>query len=267
MMEPLRAAAAFWTLDRIERWSYPLAILNRGVWILTMIFLFYYGGRSLTGSVAGVGTEDDIFLFAMTGFATLQLMNACVGTHASRVRASQYNGVLEACLMTRTPIWQILLVMPSYALGTAVVRFVILLSIAIGLGGAGLQATMIPLLLAVLLMGSLLFLSLGVVSAVVTMVTKQGDPLSQLLVLASWLIAGTFVPREALPPFLGDLGAWVPIAPVIDGIRAILASDGAATAQAFAMLAGWTIVAAVAAIAAARTGLRRVLQDGSLAHY
>ena len=268
-MKLLRAAGAFWTMDRQVRWSYPASMFNQLASMAALVFLFYYGGESIVDSVLPDTQEGGLFLFAIVGYAVLQLMSASHSAYASRVRSAQVSGLLEASMMTRTPAWQILLAMPTYDLASAFTRLAGLLVLAVVLSDAAVTWSGLPAALVFLALGEVSFLALGVISASITLVTKTGDPIARVVNMASFLIAGVFFPRDVLPEWLGTVGGLLPIAPVLDGMRnALFGSVGSITQP--ALLIQCLVTATLLALAAAliaRWSLRRVLTDGSLGHY
>lgn len=73
---------------------------------------------------------------------------------------------------------------------------------------------------------------------------RQAAPLSNIVVFPMMFLSGTFFPRFLMPDWLQGLSAWLPLTPVIDGIRYI-ATEGAhltAILPQVGMIAGWTVV-------------------------
>ena len=122
------AAVAFFELDRRDAWSYPLAMVNRLVSTFALVFVMFFVGRTIETSAVDEAAGGDLFLFAVTGYAVLGLLGASMSAYASQLRSYQLAGLLEVCLMTRTPMWQLLLAMPSYALVNAFVRTAVLVT-------------------------------------------------------------------------------------------------------------------------------------------
>ena len=73
---------------------------------------------------------------------------------------------------------------------------------------------------------------------------RQAAPLSNIVVFPMLFISGTFFPRYAMPIWLQHVTNYLPLTPVIDGVR-LLATAGDNLTQLgpqLALMAGWTIV-------------------------
>ena len=73
---------------------------------------------------------------------------------------------------------------------------------------------------------------------------RQAAPLSNIVVFPMLFLSGTFFPRYAMPLWLQHVTNYLPLTPVIDGVR-LLATAGENLTQLgpqLALMAGWTIV-------------------------
>jgi ABC-2 type transport system permease protein len=73
---------------------------------------------------------------------------------------------------------------------------------------------------------------------------RQAAPLSNIVVFPMLFLSGTFFPRYAMPIWLQHVTNYLPLTPVIDGVR-LLATAGDNLTQLgpqLALMAGWTIV-------------------------
>ncbi|MFT4704132.1 MAG: ABC-2 type transport system permease protein [Bradymonadia bacterium] len=268
-MSYLQAIRAFWAHDLNEQLSYPLIMVQRLVSAATLLFLLYYGGQLVDAEVAQNQLQAPFFLYSLTGIATLQLLHACLSSFTIRVRRYQLTGLLEACLMTRTPLWQVLSAMPIFDLCFAFFRAALVLVLGFLVVGFEVSIGSIAIALLFAGLGVVLFLAVGLISSALTLVLKGGDPVGRVVQLASVTVAGTFIPRDVLPDWIALIGEFVPVAPVLDGARGAL-FEGAALTDLLdplfrlVMLGGFLIP--VAGLVGA-WGLYRVLRDGSLAHY
>lgn len=269
MRRLLRAVHAFWMHDLSEQLSYPMLFVQRLITGGTLLFLLYYGSALVDGGQVVGELGAPYFLFALSGIAVLQLLNACLGSFSTRIRRYQLTGLLEACLMTRTPLWQVLLAMPVFDLAFAFTRSgaVVLLGLVVAAHPVGAASLAVALVFVAL--GVAVFLALGLISSALTLVLKGGEPVGRIMQLASVTVSGAFVPRSVLPDWLAAIGEFVPIAPVLDGVRGAL-FDGLTLGGLLepllrvCLLAGFLVPVA---LVVARWGLYRVLRDGSLAHY
>lgn len=260
-----RAMGAFWRHDLLEQLSYPMTYLNRLLNLVVVVFLLYYGGR-LVDDAAVPGVDAGYFLYGVTGWVAMAFLGVTLGSFRMRIMRYQMTGLLEACVMTRTPLWMVLLVMPTWDLVVAGVSGTLLLAVSMAL--AGTAPTLLGLLTALgyLALGLLSFTAIGMTSAALTLAYKSRDPLARLVTLGSVLIGGTFIPHEVLPGWMAAVGSWLPIAPMLDGFRGSLLGGGAPDGAAL-RLAVLAVVLVPIALTSARFAIGRVLRDGSMAHY
>ncbi len=54
---------------------------------------------------------------------------------------------------------------------------------------------------------------------------RQAAPLSNIIVFPMMFLSGTFFPRYAMPEWLQHVSTYLPLTPVIDGIR-LIATEG-----------------------------------------
>ena len=133
-------------------------------------------------------------------------------------------GTLRRLFATPTP--------PGYFLGAQVAsRLLITFSqvlILLGMGLAfGLQLVgSVAIVLAVGLGGAVIFLAIGYGVAGWARNEDQAAPVANLISLPMMFLSGTFFPREAMPPFLQTITAYLPLTYLNDALRAIV-NDGA----------------------------------------
>jgi ABC-2 type transport system permease protein len=73
---------------------------------------------------------------------------------------------------------------------------------------------------------------------------RQAAPLSNIIVFPMLFLSGTFFPRFLMPEWLQKASNFLPLTPVIDGIR-LMATEGKHLTQIgpqVGMLAAWTVV-------------------------
>jgi ABC-2 type transport system permease protein len=73
---------------------------------------------------------------------------------------------------------------------------------------------------------------------------RQAAPLANIIVFPMMFLSGTFFPRYVMPEWLQHASGYLPLTPVIDGIR-LIATEGKGFAELtpqLGLLAGWTVV-------------------------
>jgi len=78
---------------------------------------------------------------------------------------------------------------------------------------------------------------------------RQAAPLANMIVFPMMFLSGTFFPRFLMPEWLQHVTNFLPLTPVIDGIR-LIATEGKGVMEILlqlGMIGGWLIVAYVIA--------------------
>lgn len=263
-----RTLRAVLYLVAVETLSYPLELVERSISLVVIAGLCIFGGAFID-THAAEALPAGYAAYALVGLAVVHLFEATLTRFQNRLRSFQLAGVLEVCLSTRTPFWQFILAIPAFDLATASLQAGLLVGAGFYLEAVFPTPARLVLALGVLLLGLLSYLLVGIIGASGVLVFKRGDPISKLVHLASIVFGGAFFPRDVLPDRLQAVADWLPIAPTLDAVRALLLSD-APVADALApvgRLGLLVLVLATIAVPTFRAALLRARRDGSLAHY
>jgi ABC-2 type transport system permease protein len=145
---------------------------------------------------------------------------------------------------------------PAYFLGAQVTsRLLIGLAQVLVLLGVGLWFGLqlvgsVPLLLAVSVLGSCIFLAMGFAVAGWAKNEDQAAPVANLLSLPMTFLSGVFFPRDAMPDVLQRITEFLPLTYLSDALRKI-ANDGAGIGDIGGDLLGlvvWAVIAFVVAV-------------------
>ncbi len=215
---------AFLRRDWANKLSYRLDF----VWHLGSLFFFglllFFLSAALPGFSEG-RKVDGYFAFAIVGYAMADAMWACLRSFASAIRHDQVVGTLEAMVASSTPLWKLVLNSGGYPFLYAALRLFLMLGMAAALG-AGFALPQVILALPVLLLSLAVFASLGVISAAMILIIKQGDPVAAIIGAVSYLFSGTIYPVSALPDSLEWVARCLPLTYSIDAVRGILLDNG-----------------------------------------
>jgi ABC-2 type transport system permease protein len=145
---------------------------------------------------------------------------------------------------------------PAYFLGAQVTsRLLIGLAQVLILLGVGLWFGLqligsVALLLAVSVLGSVIFLAMGFAVAGWAKNEDQAAPVANLISLPMTFLSGVFFPRDAMPDFLQRVTDFLPLTYLSDALRRI-ANDGAGITDIGGDLLGlavWAVIAFVVAV-------------------
>lgn len=251
--------AAMFRYDWRVRASDARKLLGAGYTGGVVLCLAALAGQWLGG--AGAGNSAQWVAHAATGYVVVALHVALWASYRERIRRHQELGVLEACVMTRTPLWRTIFAAPTWDVTMELVWG------AVWLGAAVVCVGFYPLVLLPTLVTCALGLwaawMVGMASASVSMALRASDPIASLLIAWMLFCSGVIVPRSALPEWMQWLGAFMPAAPMVDSLREVLGTQptaGWAHALHALVLAGsFTILAALTV----RQAVDRVLGDGA----
>ena len=110
-----------------------------------------------------------------------------------------------------TIIWFILLTLIST-----------LLMVGVGQAAFGAHVTLTPLMLPFLILGPLLFVSLGLLAGTVSKTPESAAVIGNIITFPMMFLSGTFFPVSLFPPWLVTVAHVLPLFYVIDGLNAAM---------------------------------------------
>ena len=149
--------------------------------------------------------------FIMLGTVFQDFVNLGLTSFNKAISREQVEGTLEFLLLSPTKlftilicesIWNTMLTSIGAALGLAITVYVF----GVNLSNANYISCMVILTLLVLSMSGI-----GMISAGIVLVTKQGDPIAWLFGYLIGLLSGMLYPVEALPPILQQIAYVIPV--------------------------------------------------------
>jgi ABC-2 type transport system permease protein len=243
--------------------------LSLGGSLISVVGVFFLG--EAFGGATGSALDrygGTYFGFAVIGVALSNLMGLGLTGMSARIREGQMMGTLELMLLSPNRLGLLFLsssVWPHVQAAITLILFVVL-SAVLGLdfGRADIGMTLLSLVLAVLA-----FNALGLFSAAMVIVIKQGNPVALVISMASILLAGVFYPTSVLPGWLQAAGQLLPLTQALELIRrAALEGEGIATLWGpFLILAALTAVLMPLGLWACHRAVRIAQTDGSLSQY
>jgi ABC-2 type transport system permease protein len=237
---------------------------------LLSVFGVYFLSEAFGG---GAGRSLDAyggsyFGFAVVGVALSNLMTLGLTGMSARIREGQMMGTLELMLLSPNRLGVLMFSSSLWAHTQAFVTLILYFAfgalLGMDVGSANLGMTLLSLGLAVVA-----FNALGLFSAAVVIVIKQGNPVALLISMASILLAGVFYPTSVLPSWLQALGQLLPLTHALELVRrAALGGEGFATLwQPFLILAILTAVLMPLGLWTCQRAVRMAQTDGSLSQY
>jgi ABC-2 type transport system permease protein len=268
MKQLVRVAWAFLARDLTVATSYRLELLLKIAAAIFPMLILYLPAKLIGDGLPSTREYGGFLPFSVIGLGVMNFFMSSYGAFASALRNEQSMGTLEAVLMSPVPVPVLVVASSSFAflwaLGTA--------SAFIGGGalvyGIALKGSLV-LALMVIALTTVVFVSMGVLSASFTMVWKRGDPLGPLLGVAFFLLGGVVYPTKVLPGWLERVAALLPITHAVRAVRAILL-QGSTLAEVAGEL--WILVGFAAALLplslwAFSAAVQKAKRDGTLLQY
>lgn len=238
--------------------------------ILTVVFfsvLAKFFGRAQPEALVPYG--GDYYTFLLIGAVFARYLSLGLRHFGRELEHELSAGTIEPVMITATPPALALLGPSLWILIEGIVLMIVQLIIGIVFFDADLSNANWP---AALVLGALTLLSLnsfGILSAAFVLLFKRADPLSWLVDVTIFLLAGVYFPIQLLPPFLRFFSYLLPLSHALEGLRfALMRGQGLAELWTYILiLVGFNILLLPASLFAFRFALRRVKQTGSLGHY
>jgi ABC-2 type transport system permease protein len=133
-------------------------------------------------------------------------------------------GILRRLSTTPLRVWQYFL---STMIGQAIIgglSLAIMFAVAIGVFHLKVVGNYFELA-AFLVLGIFTILGIGLALGGWARNERQAAPLSNIIVFPMMFLSGTFFPRFLMPEWLQNISAFLPLTPIIDGIR-LIATEG-----------------------------------------
>lgn len=257
-------------------WSrYPSWIISLIVWPLLFPLVYLFGGRALAGPggegmaafAASAGTAN-VAGFIVVGTTAWMWLNITLWGVGTSLRMDQVKGVLESNWLTPASRFAMLLgtaasqaVIALVFLGLSLLEFQLVLGIRFTPSAAGTLAVMaltVPWLY-----------GLGMAFAAVVLRFKEANAMVYFVRGLFMIFAGITFPLAALPSWMREVAAALPLTYTIDGLRqALLAGAGpSALAPQLLVLAGSGAALMALGYALFQAMDRYTRRAGSLAHH
>ena len=249
--------------------SYRLAFVLGIVNVLIGVISFFYLSRLIqagnTRLLEAYGNNPAAFLIVGTTFNTF--IAVALRAFALQVQNDQQVGVLEHILMGRVGLTKLAIYSGVYDLvwsAVVAVASYVLLSVVFGVPFAANPAAVLVFLTSILGIAGL-----GLVSAGVVLVTKQGDPVALTIGLLTGFLSGVYYPPDVLPSWLSSLSYVLPTTYGLRALRRALINGDPIGA----LVGDLTVLLAFAAVTipvgvwSFHWGFLKARRDGTLSEY
>lgn len=261
---------AFVRRDFVEASSYKLNFAYTLGGIVFSSATFYFVGRLIPGGSASLAPYGgDYFSFAVIGVAFSGLLGIFQDGPAGMIRSAQVAGTLEALLVTQTSVPTILLGSSLYSFIFAAARTGVHFAVALLLFGLKLGTVNVPGVLAVLVLTSICYLSIGILSACFVLIFKVGNPVGWIFSSVSGFLGGMIFPVSVMPAWIRWISPFLPFTHSLEGLRRSLLASASFRdiLPSVAALGAFSAVLLPAGLILFRFALSKAKRDGTLTQF
>ena len=246
--------------------SYLLGWLRNLFTLLPFFFIAKLLGKGLPVLAESGG---DYFSFALIGIMMRHFLGQSLNAFSQSFFSEQAGGTLEAMLLTPTHLPFLFVMISLWDLALSLFSIAIYTFFGVCLFGVQLSWTSFPTTLFILLISTVAFYSLGILSTSFLMIFKKGNPFDLLFGGLSSLLGGVYFPISLLPDWMEKFSLCLPITHALKALRLSLFQGASLQQVAFelAVLGGMALLFFPLSLLSFRWALRRAKEDGSLAHY
>lgn len=267
---PTKLLAFLWK-DWEQARSYRLAfIFQSGSAGLTLAGLYFMNRLFRSIELEAIDSYGGNYVaFILIGIVVTVYSGTALRAFSTSMRQAQVMGTLEVLLLTRATLRTVVFGGFTYPFLQATVSMIVyvvggFLILEVSFEDVNLVGVLLAMALTMTIM-----ISLGIVAASVTLVSKQGDPFTRVLIIAAGMLSGALYPVSVLPGWLQSVAQILPQTHAIEAIRlAVLqGSSVQEIAPQLGVLALYAVAVAPLAMISISYAMRRAKVEGSLAHY
>lgn len=198
--------------------------LTRSYWSWVVVFTFYAVVTSATVAFIGVASGDRRLTLTLTiGVLLWSFLSVLFNEISMSIAFERWEGTLEYTFMAPVPRLVHLAGVSAFALCYSLFRVVCVLGGLMLLMDVGFEWSQLPGLLLVLLVSSLAFIGLGLIAAVLPVISpERGAEATNILQGVLLLISGVYYPVEVLPGWLQPLAHLSPATYALRASRQLL---------------------------------------------
>ena len=238
--------------------------------VLSVVFfaiLAEFYGDSTSGALAPYG--GDYFTFLLIGGAFARYLSLGLRHFGRELEHELAAGTIEPLMVTATPPGLALLGPSLWILIEGIVLLIVQLAVGAAFFGADFSHANWP---ATLVLSALTLLALngwGILSAAFVILFKRADPLSWLVDVTIFMLAGVYFPIQMIPIGLRVFAYLLPLSHALEGLRfALMRGHSLGELWRYVViLVGFNAVLLPLCLLAFRFSLNRVKRRGSLGHY
>jgi len=246
--------------------SYRTQLVSMVFGMLTSLTLYYFLSRLV--HVSTFRSSDDYFAFVVIGMVIVTVLQSTMGV-ATTLRNELVAGTFERLVLSPFGAVAGMISMMIFPFTMALFSSFIMLALATTVFGVTLQWSTAGLALPIMVLGTGVFTSFGMMLAALTLVFKRATGGLGLVLTIISLTSGLYFPIALLPAWLRWVSEVQPFTPAVDLLRNVLVGTplhGSALGDLLKMV-GFLTVMIPLALAGLQYGLRTAQRRGTIMEY
>jgi ABC-2 type transport system permease protein len=250
--------------------SYKMEFILKYLGLFINVTMFYFISKLIKGSVNPFLMEygGDYTAFIIIGVSFQSFVSTSLQSFSSSIMREQTMGTLEFLLLSKTRLSQILIFSALWNFILVLINTLIIFIFAVFIYGVQFKINFLSAFM-ILALTIFTFSGIGMMSAAMIIVFKQGDPINWIFSTISGLLSGVYFPVKVLPGFLQKAAAFLPNTYALEAIRAALLKQATMhmIGKEILILLLFSVCTIPAGIALFYWGFNRARKDGSLVQY
>ena len=220
MRQWLTAIKAFWIRDAITATSYRLNFAFQVFSIFFGLVGFFFFSK-LVGNQSPVARYGGFLPFAVIGMVMTTYFMAGFSCFSNAVQNERSTGTLEYVLLTPTKLHKVIFASSAWQFCWCTISALLVLITCSLFFQIGFRGNLFLALL-VLVLTTIFFCCLGILSASFVMVFRRGDPLKFLVGILTYTLGGVTFPISLFPAWMQKISNLLPVTHGLYAIREIL---------------------------------------------
>ena len=215
---------AFLIRDAVTATSYRMNFLFQIVSLFFMSIAIFFVAK-LVGDQPAVMKYGGYLPFAILGIAMTNYFTTGFDSFSMAIRNEQTIGTLEYVLLTPAKLSRVIIGSSIWSFCWSTINAIVLILTTSLMFGFRLKGS-VPLALLILILTTISFSCLGIMSASFVMVYKRGDPLKFLAGTVTYLFGGVTFPISIFPVWMQKISILLPVTHGLAALREVLLLGG-----------------------------------------
>ncbi|MDQ2810046.1 MAG: ABC transporter permease [Chloroflexota bacterium] len=178
------------------------------------------------------GSQPGAVAYLTTGMVVLSLMSNGITGNAATLATWRERGILRRIQTTPLPVWQLLLARIVTHSVIMVAQAGLLIGTSVLVFGVSYEWGNVILSIPVLILGALLFMTIGQMMAALVQKAETVTVVTQVVYFPLMFLGNIVITSNNMPSFLQTIGKWLPSTMVADLVRTVMLGLNSDTAGA-----------------------------------